>query len=405
MSGSIKLLILIVLLAAGCSSRSVGTTTGTPGKATRTAVPIPSAMPWTPVAAPLSAENVTRISVVGSLPGHSASINSYAFGHQKPLLATRDGSGMVFVWDLQSGKIVQKINIGSGINQAFFSPDDSKIITTGADGQIRVFNALSGQQESAISGDSVRIVSAVATSDGGALYFIGAGGAVSGWRPAMGRGASFVIPPVKNTHPVNLAVSPDGKLLAVIQEYSAVTLYDAITGVKIRESKLFPEIVQNILFSPNGATLVIGTAQTIYTLNVSDLSESHRLYDVLQSADNSMTISPDSRMLAVNGKDFVFVWSLDGGFQMARLPEHPDGASGIVWSPDGKLLATIGYGKRGGAYLWDVTSFTANTNKFRQGKVAKGEDEMFNAAWSPDGKLLIASNIYGTMFVWGSIPR
>jgi WD40 repeat protein len=265
-----------------------------------------------------------------------------------------------------------------------------------------VFNVASGKEESALTGDPVQIVRAVGSPDGSGIYFIGAGGAVSGWRPATGRSATFVIPPRANTKPLNLSVSPDGKLLAVLQEYGTITLYDAVTGARLRESKLLPEIVQNVEFSPDGNLIAVSRVQTIYTFNVADLSQRNKLTAPIQSADRGFQFSPDSRMIAVNGKDYVLIWNTDSGFEIARLPNHPDGASGIAWSPNGKLLATVAFGDKGGAYLWDVSTFlTFGGGSIRQGKIAKAEDEIFTAAWSPKGNQLLLGNIYGTVFVWG----
>ena len=66
---------------------------------------------------------------------------------------------------------------------------------------------------------------------------------------------------------------------------------------------------------------------------------------------------------------------------MSKLDGHPDDVYSVAFSPDGKRLASIGYG--GNLYVWDVD---AAKPLFHQ-KVAPGT-MAYGIAWSPDGKQL-----------------
>ena len=66
---------------------------------------------------------------------------------------------------------------------------------------------------------------------------------------------------------------------------------------------------------------------------------------------------------------------------MRKLDGHPDDVYSVAFSPDGKRLASIGYG--GNLYVWDVE---AGKPLFHQ-KIAPGT-LAYGVAWSPDGKQL-----------------
>ncbi len=64
-----------------------------------------------------------------------------------------------------------------------------------------------------------------------------------------------------------------------------------------------------------------------------------------------------------------------------KLDGHPDDVYSLTFSPDGKRLASIGYG--GNLFVWDVDAAKAIFNQ----KVAPNT-MAYGISWSPDGKQL-----------------
>ena len=69
------------------------------------------------------------------------------------------------------------------------------------------------------------------------------------------------------------------------------------------------------------------------------------------------------------------------GKELNKLDGHPDDVYSVAFSPDGKRLASIGYG--GNLFLWDVATAKAISNQ----KIAPNT-MTYGVSWSPDGKQL-----------------
>jgi len=145
---------------------------------------------------------------------------------------------------------------------------------------------------------------------------------------------------------LDLAFSPDGKLLATTPDRYAVRIWQMKDGRRIHNlNTSFGGAVNSLAFSPDSKTLATG-----------HYDGSIRLWDVGKGsliaefeADGvveSLAFSPDGTLLASGESYFdnkVRLWDVSSGQILRTLEGHPRGVNALAFSPDGRLLATASY--------------------------------------------------------------
>jgi WD40 repeat protein len=185
-----------------------------------------------------------------------------------------------------------------------------------------------------------------------------------------------------------VAFSPNGQLLAAVTTNAGVMLWEVATGHRLGALQDRKRHVNAIAFSPDGEVLAAASADyAAGPVQIWEVSTGRLLRELADGAHEDfvteVVFSPDGRMLATVA-DRIRLWNLATGAVLHTL----DGFWTARFSPNGKMLAAVVDGGRlahfdyGAIRLWDSNEWKA------QATLWGSTTAIFQLAFSPGGSLL-----------------
>ena len=316
--------------------------------------------------------------------------SSLAFSPDGKTLARGTWAGMVFLWELSTGKEKELARLGhdEGVESVAFSPDGKTLASASSDKIIRLWDMRVGKERARLSGHDGRVESMVFSPDGKTLISVGDG--VRLWDLSSGK-QRFRIGGYDRV--VNSVVfSPDGKTLAGAHLDKNIRLWDLGSG-KLQAMLSNPDgMIGSVAFSPDGKTLA--GASFGNTVRLWDLG-SRRELGTLKGHDKavlSVAFNPKGTKLVSGSVDgTVRMWDLASRKELARLSGHEYSVNSVAFSPDGKTVASGS--NDNSVRLWD-----ADSGKLRWS--SKGGDSVKSVAFSPNGNTLASGSSDKTVALW-----
>jgi WD40 repeat protein/uncharacterized caspase-like protein len=342
--------------------------------------------------------------------GQASDVNSLAFSPDGRILVTGSHDRRATVWDVGSGRQLRTFaNHPESVKTVAFGPDGRSLISLSASSglvdaswAIKSLELSTGRELPNVwtmKGDTAHCIS----RDGSWLAI-----ATSRWLDKEATRKEEVklfdlatgrqVGTFSTNHKMKaLVFSPDGRLLASGSNDSTIKFWD-VTGREVRTLIGNERQVLAVAFSPDGRLLASGEKG----YSAEGFGGTVRLWEVATGRElfkltghrievRAVTFNPNARVLASAGDDgTVKIWDVATG-RLLRTLSGP-GGNAIVFSPDGKMLASGGIG---GAQIWEVETGLPII------KLGGGTGHTNDAAFIQDGKAI--ATIYGdeaTMKLW-----
>ncbi len=352
----------------------------------------------------------------------------------------------VNVYDLTTGEFVANCLYTGVVISAAFSPDGKRLVTTGKDKTVRLWNAQNGGELFVLRGHSLPATRAAFSADGSRIVTSGADKLVKVWDARLGpeyavfeedpptelfdqrcfsrdgkrsvhispAGAALVLDAGAD-RPKHTIRDPDGKITAagynpdgsllLTRVDRTIRLWNADTGANVFTFR-HPgtEPLWGAAFAPDGKTFMTVAGGTVRQWGVGPPvgkveivaaeADPNNVEWAWFTADGSQLVMRSVR----NGRPAVRVIDTRTRSEVV-LKGNPSADARVVMSADGKWLMSFGRQvssdvPQRGLFLW-------NTRTGEQTRLG-GTAMILGAALSPDGKHLVASGQDGTGRVWNT---
>jgi WD40 repeat protein len=267
----------------------------------------------------------------------------------------------------------QKIEVKRHIHSAVFSPDGKTLAL--AEDNVHLFD-VSGETPKEIAVLKARvgfgIHSIVFSADGKKLAFGGGDHSVRVW-DVEGQTELFQNKEHKGCVR-SVALSPDGKILATGSDDKTAFLWNLDADGKLTERAVikaedkFGSSIKSVVFANKGKSLVTGSSNgtfRVYTIAPSSAKQSGGFKAKNGFGDVSVCSSPNGQLWAITDHKSIHLINSSGA-PVGMLQGHKEDVADVVFSPDGKLIASAG--RDGAMHIWSVASKTSRISKDRPGK-------------------------------------
>jgi WD40 repeat protein/tRNA A-37 threonylcarbamoyl transferase component Bud32 len=289
------------------------------------------------------------------LTGHSNTVKSVALSPNGKWIAAATSDHIAKIWDFAGRKLLATVQ---RVDAVAFSVDSRFLFTAAPPDQIRMYDTTSFVQVSS--------------------YSIGS------------------LPPQADPN-AQVAASPVGTVLAACTEGdffgrnpASISLIDYSTGKVIQRLQ---DSGDRMSFSADGKTLATGGSRG--AVRIWDMPAGTPRATLAPAAGlGGLALSPDGRWCATTEHWLgdIHLWDVLERKRIAELKGHSRMAWAVVFSPDGKLLASGSSDQT--IRLWDVINR-------RQVRTLRGHSsEVWSLAFSADGRFLVSGSKDQTVAVW-----
>lgn len=272
-------------------------------------------------------------------------IYSMAFSDDFKKLITAGADNVARVWSLdRSGG--PSLTIGGHskyLMTAEFFPDDKTILTSSADGAVKISDANTGENLWTLTEEENGVTSAHRSPDGKFIATTSVRGNVKIWSTNK-RSLVFTLSPKEGwAHSIHF--SPSGRLLVSSSNTGMIDIWEVETGTPRISFRAHDSFTSAVHFSNNEKWLVTGSND--FLGRIWRVEDGHRIAELDQHTEaiHNAKFSYDDQFIATGSRDgYVKLWDAKSGRLLFDIPENFEAnplnpVYDVEFSPDRETLA------------------------------------------------------------------
>ncbi|PAV17375.1 WD40 domain containing protein [Pyrrhoderma noxium] len=330
----------------------------------------------------------------GPLEEHEGKVYAVEFSPGGDIIVSGSDDGTIRVWDAVTGEVKRVIMTEIGrVLSVTFSPD-GLLILAGGKFDIRIWNAIDFTEAPKKFAEDSNIIHVSFAPDGTSFVSLSDLGEIRVWDALGGEETTTSVYEREREFINTIAVSPSGLLIAAGSWDGSVRLWNALSGELISEPlRLHGGSVNSVSFSPDERFIASSSRnQTVKLWNISNGN-----YITFQGHTDSVcsvAFSSSNPHIASGSNDrSIRIWDIDNGEMVVRpLTGHTDSVNSVCYSPDGTKI--VSGSKDGTVRIWNseigqlISILTGHSNW------------VTSVAYSSDGSRIVSGSYDSTIILW-----
>ncbi|MCA9912982.1 MAG: hypothetical protein KC496_06520, partial [Anaerolineae bacterium] len=290
---------------------------------------------------------------------HESSVTYSSREDETNRLLTGTTSGVIRIWDLETGELLQLMRHRAGLTRAIWNEDGSRVLTGSYDGTAKIWDAATGQELISVDADTTAGFSTFWNKDE-TLFVTQPFGGV-------------------NDRQIRLWDAQTGQLVQVFE----IDGWTVSAEFNADETLLMTQ-ANNNSFScdPNCENYVI----------VWDVASGNQVLRLRHEAPTSgAEWSKDETQILTWGQDgFVRIWDAQSGLELRRL-EHGGSVLTAEWNEDETQIAAWSV-QANQVRIWDTATGIVQLNVYHEG--------LAYVRWEPENERLLTWGNDGSIRLW-----
>ena len=304
--------------------------------------------------------------------GHTEWVKAIAFDEEDTTLSSALFNGTIEVWSLKTHQELTTFTAGlsDGVATVAFSTDAKRFAIQAMNGFVFFNPYHAGTGSHFFGNDNIQLwdlvtgkeifgpfqdVSGPFALSPNSILAVSSLVDIQGWH--VDTGLELFHLDLRSARPSpnhKLTFSPNGERLVITNTFGLrekPQVWDITTLRDITPPDV--KAVNGLAFSPDGTILALKTRKGIYLseLEMTAGQDAKVIRSNLSGFSPILTFSPDGTVLVESGNTFIMLWDVETGNRVASLNGHTEDITTLVFSHDGKILAS---GSRDGTVLlWD----------------------------------------------------